>query len=189
MTEQLKQATQSVHRELEAFLIPVIRNIRTKQEYIRLLNMFYGFYKPLEDAVDAFPVVDYLPDYVHRRKAALIVEDLRVMGEQGIPAVCTEIPDIDSIGAAFGALYVLEGSTLGGQHIAAMLRRSLYIDASDAFQGLAFFTGYRDDTGPKWKRFREVLVPFCADQVLYKVLVSAAEQTFEKMKAWAELVY
>jgi heme oxygenase len=56
--------------------------------------------------------------------------------------------------AAWGALYVVEGSALGGQLIARQLSERLGITAE---RGGAFFAGWGERTGSRWREFRELL--------------------------------
>jgi Heme oxygenase len=63
--------------------------------------------------------------------------------------------DLSSPGSAWGALYVVEGSTLGGQHIFRTLQGSSFVErhALSPDAGLSYFAGYGDRTGDMWRRF------------------------------------
>ncbi|AZA75107.1 biliverdin-producing heme oxygenase [Chryseobacterium indoltheticum] len=54
---------------------------------------------------------------------------------------------------ALGAMYVIEGSTLGGNVIAKQLSKT------EGFDDVTFnfFGCYQENTGPMWKNFKEVL--------------------------------
>ena len=186
MTTDIKTITASSHQSLEGFLIPVIKNIFTVQEYGRLLRMFYGYYKPVEDALETFSLHQVLNDYEHRRKAQLILQDLAAIDQSGPEPLCSHIPVIYGLEEAFGALYVLEGSTLGGQIIKKMLQRNLQRDGEPGF---GFFTGYAEDTMDRWKKFKAVLdARYNTDEQWHR-LAAAANETFIQLKKWAEYCY
>jgi heme oxygenase len=58
---------------------------------------------------------------------------------------------------AFGCLYVMEGSTLGGKIIYNILKKQLGLSDS---AGASFFYGYGPATGEKWKTFGASLEAF-----------------------------
>ena len=66
----------------------------------------------------------------------------------------SELPSIRSHQHALGALYVIEGSTLGGKIISKMI--SHQIPSTDG-HGLTFFNSYGDDTITMWERFKVIL--------------------------------
>ncbi|RYY93647.1 MAG: biliverdin-producing heme oxygenase, partial [Chitinophagaceae bacterium] len=111
----LKQETDQRHRALEDRLRPHFGQLTSVDAYAQLLRSFYGFYAPLETAIEERLPAGLLPDLGLRRKAALLLSDLEALGKPvaGIP-LCAA-PSLDSPDAALGALYVLEGSTLGGR--------------------------------------------------------------------------
>lgn len=186
MAAQLKSTTQQSHQALEGFLIPVIKNVSTVAAYVRLLKMFYGYYKPVEEAIDVFPVSHDLPDYDQRRKADLIMNDLKTLNEETVIPLCSAIPVLGTIEEAFGAMYVLEGSTLGGLIITKILQRNLQLPGTNGF---TFFSGYGKDTGRKWAFFKEVLDTYCSDTDKYNRISFTANDTFIQLKKWAELTY
>ena len=80
-----------------------------------------------------------------------------------------------------GALYVLEGSTLGGQMIARMLQKNPLLNLVPG--QLNFFLGYKKETGPKWKSFQAALNLLDGET---ETLVSTARQTFSLFTQWTE---
>ncbi len=80
-------------------------------------------------------------------------------------------------------MYVLEGSTLGGQIISKMISQALPGKADHA---LTFYAGYGEQTMPMWNSFKTALneqVQSPADQ---QELVHAANETFLKFSRWVE---
>ena len=90
------------------------------------------------------------------------------------------LPEISGHAAALGAMYVIEGSTLGGQIICNMLKKQLKIE-----DGLSFFSGYGEQTIPMWKRFQAVL-DLPGSQQGDKI-IEAANDTFGKFEVWFDL--
>ena len=176
---QLKEDTRTVHETLEARLIPFLENIADGNAYAQLLRAFYGFYHPLETRIATQISAAVLPDAAERRKAAWLLEDLALLGD-GAPAQGAVLPAIDCEGAAWGALYVLEGSTLGGRLICRMLEKQL------PGAGLRFFAGYGSQTGHYWTTF---LAAFerAALRLSYSEIRAAAFFTFQSFDHWLQL--
>ncbi len=118
--------------------------------YQLVLQLYAGFYRDFEAAVDAYlQTRPLLFDYASRRKLPWLLRDLQHYGllpgaaSAGIPAAL----QISSDAQLAGALYTIEGSTLGGQLIARHIGTRLGITAE---RGGRFFHGYGDATMPLW---------------------------------------
>ncbi len=90
---------------------------------------------------------------------------------------CDDIPLLNGEADRLGALYVVEGSTLGGAFIAKALERS----AADARR---FFRGHRGDHGRLWRNLVKALdrlddIPEEAD-----LAERAALSTFAAFERW-----
>lgn len=83
---------------------------------------------PVEQAIDAADPAGLLPDWPERRRAALLVADLAELGE-GAPdpaRIHDEWgPLMSDAAALLGAVYVLEGSRLGGSVLARGIAAAL----------------------------------------------------------------
>src|SRR5690554_5361704 len=114
LSEKLRENTKTAHVELEKVLVPKIKSIHTTNDYLEILVYFYRFFAPLEKAIFS-QIEAVLPDSAQRRKSAWIVEDIHSL-KPSYPAISPYpfTPEINSQTQAIGALYVLEGSTLGG---------------------------------------------------------------------------
>jgi len=179
--ENLRSHTKETHQALEASMFPFIKNVRDIESYSHLLRMFYGYYKPLQDQVDKYIDKNILPDHKELRRAEWILEDLKALDQPTDNIALYKFPfAIDSHAAALGALYVTEGSTLGGKVICKTIATNL---GKSEMDGLKFFNGYGAHTGSKWKSFLLVLdaeknVP---DE---EVIIKTAEQVFAGFAAW-----
>ncbi len=75
---------------------------------------------------------------------------------------------------SLGSMYVLEGSTLGGQYIARTVEQNLGLAPGE---GDAYFRGYGDQTMVKWAEFRQVLETIPEEHSA--IAIDAARVTFE----------
>jgi heme oxygenase len=161
-----------------------MRALHTKEEYTDLLNLFSTYFGALEEKINQYIGASQLPDYLERRKTERLLNDIRLLG--GTPANTIEdgdVPRIENQLQAFGALYVIEGSTLGGVMISKMIRKQLGLQDG---QGLSFFDGYGTETEAMWSRFKEVLDRQVSTEAEAQVLLDAADDTFLKFKQWIE---
>ncbi len=181
LAEKLKEQTLAYHQQLEKKLVSKIKAIQTEADYVKLLMLFYGYFGGLEDVINNFIGPDKLQDYNARRKTQAIANDLAMLGAKP-PAKATGayLPVIANTAQAFGALYVIEGSTLGGNMISKMIAGKLGIT-----HGLSFFTGYGANSMQMWGGFKDVInkLPDSDNELI----IEAANQTFLKFKEWIEL--
>jgi heme oxygenase len=177
----VKEYTQALHTGVESLLLPKLQSLQTHNEYAAILQMFYGYFSPLEGAIEQFITADEMPDMAERRKALVILQDLQALGcsVRGLP-VCTELPIINNTTSAFGALYVLEGSTLGGKMIARMLMKNTELSLPE--NAIGFFSGYREKTGDRWKTFLAEL----NKQEDAETVAHSANDTFFALKRWMQ---
>ncbi len=155
LSARLKEETALEHEALENEMMPLLRHATDLHSYARLLGGMQLFLVPLETAAHSFFTKDALPDLENRRNAGLLATDLSALNKAHLPAgnAVAFVPEITSLAQAWGAFYLLEGSTLGGQMITKMLRRQL----PEAAQQLAYFEGYGAQTGSMWKTFKKHL--------------------------------
>src|SRR5690606_10161906 len=139
-----------------------IKSIQTVDDYLKILLYFYRFFVPLEKTI-FLQVKEALPDAAQRRKAAWIMEDIHFFRPAYQPAFTTSsTPEINSLSQAIGALYVIEGSTLGGQVICKMVAQKLDISHAGGFK---FFSGYGEETLSMWGNFKKIMDGRCWDSV------------------------
>jgi heme oxygenase (biliverdin-IX-beta and delta-forming) len=181
---RLKTATNEVHERMHAHpgFAGAAAGTISAEAYRNLLARLYGFHAAFEarmgTAPEAFAKAIELPA---RSRAELIVEDLLALGaaRETIDTLprCDDIPLLSGEADRLGALYVVEGSTLGGAFIAKALERS----AADARR---FFRGHRGDQGRLWRNLVKALdqlddIPAEADDA-----ERAALSTFAAFERW-----
>lgn len=156
----------------------------TPDAYRRILARFYGYYRPLEQSI--FAVREGKAEWCileGRRKTSLLEQDLQWLGiasPDSLP-ICEQIPQISSAESVYGCLYVVEGATLGGQHISRHVQQVLNI-SNDA--GGRFFHCYGQRTGDMWQTFRGTLDSFASTPEAQDQVVTAALETFSTLRKW-----
>lgn len=182
IAQRLKEQTRAHHQRLEQKL-GWLRPGFSRSDYAGMIELLWGYYAPLENHWAALPDLALaLPDIDRRRKTPLLEGDLSVLGldRQAIARLpqCTRLPRCDSIAEALGCLYVLEGSTLGGQVIARHLHRTLGLHKAN---GAAFLLCYGAAAEPMWAAFRERLESSGEDEAAQ---VTSACETFLTLEQW-----
>lgn len=172
--ERIKQATIESHQRLEKQVVQQLRQIRNPDDYGALLSKFYLYFNALEQALAPFIDASILTDFAQRRKADRLRDDLNSIGYPlPEPGNDLSLPGIGNAAAALGALYVMEGSVMGGSIIVSMLQ-----EKSNIYQGLTFFGGYGPDTGAMWQRFRESMNAQATDEAAAQTIIGTANNTF-----------
>lgn len=184
LSERLKNETADVHQQLERTLIPVLKNMRQQEEYVRLLKTFYSFYLPIEQKLDLHLGGQVVPQYNERRKVSMLLDDMYCFTHDVSAPLCENIPAINNLHQAMGVMYVLEGSTLGGQVISRMLIKNLEL-ADDECVG--FFSGYKDATDEMWASFKNTLDSCASGKEEEDIVVAAAFDTFTLFKQWIDV--
>ena len=124
--------------------------------YRRLLARFYGFYTPAETSLCGVTnLQSALTDWPKRRKIEWLVKDLSALGFTGqqvadLP-LCSHLPALPGTAEALGCLYVLEGSTLGGQIIGRHLRATLQLEPDNGASFLRAMENRPDSCGRHFK--------------------------------------
>jgi heme oxygenase len=179
LLERLKTETRPAHDRIER-AVDIERRVASHAAYRALLARFYGFHaawEPQAAALIADPAF-----FEPRRKAALLARDLRFLGLDDLDRLprCAPLMPMADRAAAFGALYVVEGSTLGGTIIARQVERSLGLTAG---AGCSYFRSYGPDLGPMWKAFGRRLLAL-SNPAFDDRVVASANRTFETMRLW-----
>ena len=87
---------------------------------------------------------------------------------------------INSVSYALGVMYVIEGSTLGGQVICKMLTKLL---PSLQENQLAYFASYGEKTFPMWSSFKSS-IDTLTDTIDENEMTAGAKDTFESLRLW-----
>lgn len=171
--EKIKAATQEAHQQLEKAVILELKQVRNEADYSRLLQKFHGYFGALEAAITPHLSLQHLPDLQERRKAAVLELDLKDLGATTLQDPPPGLPGIGNVYQAFGALYVMEGSVMGGPIIVKMLKEKSGIE-----KGLSFFSGYGPRTPEMWQTFRTQMNEVVRGSEAEAAAIDAANDTF-----------
>lgn len=186
LLETLRTGTALLHVALEKRL-PFFSEHLDANGYQRLLQAYYGFYGPIEAALYECDLIPQGFDQRLRMKTPTLLNDLYALGlnEKAIGRLpgCAELPTLDTPAACLGALYVLEGATLGGQVLRREMAQRLNINADN---GGAFLNVYGAETGRRWKDFLDYLGRLPLDAAAKQRAVQAARSTFRCFEQWLD---
>src|SRR5499433_2465572 len=180
---RLRQKTLRLHLGLKERL-DLFRYLTTLEDYRRLLERFLGFYGPVEAALGRhFNRRAGGFDFERRRKVPMLVSDLRALGVKQFTTLprCDSLPAISSTRQAFGCLYALEISTLGGQIITRHLNRAFGVSPGS---GCSFFHSYGDQTVTMWSDLGQQIKNYAVTDEIEEAMIGAAVETFVKLEQW-----
>lgn len=177
----LRSKTDDQHQQLEKVFMNCLQQVHTIREYENLLKTMAGFLVPMEERLWQFPLQEIISDIAQRQRKHLLLADIAQIDSNWHPELFARLPEINNIYQALGALYVLEGSTLGGPIIARMIRKQAGIE-----KGLNYFESYGEDRKAMWTKFRDSLE--LPGLFQHKEIISAAAiACFSAYKQWLEL--
>lgn len=115
----LRRATRAAHHRIDhhPLLAPLLRADLTLEHYGRTLAALYGVQAILEARVAPLWQSPPLPPFPPPQRQVALQRDLAQLGVVPWPVVIP-FPELNGAAEQIGALYVLEGSALGGQIIA-----------------------------------------------------------------------
>ncbi len=152
----LKSATEALHRQTEALMptTELLDGTMSLESYGALILRLYRIHSKLEGGLEiALKSHPQLSDYFFPKlfwlRQDLAALDLPPPG----PIAPIEFGHTETAGRLAGMLYVMEGSTLGGQVILKGLKKNPNLSSLPHI----YYTGYGPMTGPKWKAFQQIL--------------------------------
>lgn len=171
VSEYLKQHTAEYHDAAEKLFNSkkIFNKTFTLEDYKKIIGTNYLMLLHSEDQIFS-SLSEQLAEKLNlenRKKLPLIEKDLASLALDNRTAVHNL--EFTSENEALGALYVIEGSTLGGNVIAKQLSKTEGFDEVT----FNFFGCYQENTGPMWKNFKEVLDTEVKEQNYDEVLSGA----------------
>lgn len=169
----LRRATRSDHERVDR-LIDVER-LRDPAHYARVLQVLDAFLAAWEPAVAAALPAPWKAWLQARSRRGFLRHDLAHLGlASTTPAA---LPPLSGGAAAWGAIYVMEGSALGGQFIARSLQEAGLHQAG----GASYFRGWGAATGGMWREVRGLLEAQLDSPAATAQACEAARQTFQAL--------
>jgi heme oxygenase len=186
LLKRLREDTADLHAAVER-RVEVTDGRLTAGRYVATLAAFHGFHAPWEAGVRAAagPAGLGLPAVLDlmssRWRTASLAADLAHFGVDpaDVPS-CPDVPSVDGLAHLLGSMYVMEGSTLGGQVVARHVERTLGLSGG---VGYSYFRGHGDQVGPRWRAFAARLVELAAGAREDDV-VAGARHTFAALDRW-----
>ncbi len=183
LKNHLKNATYPLHEWLEEFYLfeKIKKNNLSEEEYIFLLKKFYSFFSIIELIIKNYKnefVEKKLEDIEKRlEKTKWLIEDLNYLNVEidnlNIKKNI-EFKTLNNFASVVGALYVLEGSTMGGMQIVKMIEKNFKNNVPNRY-----YQSYNQDTMNKWLSFSKWLDEVEIDK--YETTLGATE-TFIVLK-------
>ncbi len=177
LLERLRYETQPHHSDLEACLgLP-----RSKAHYCVQIQRFHGFLVSWETTIEKSEHASLLQG---RAKRHLTRADLEFAGLtraeiENLPR-CYDLPQLETQSQILGSIYVLEGSTLGGQMISRHLEKNLGFGGGEGYR---YHQSYGAEVPAKWREFKDTLVKQSGADTDNEIVASAA-CTFASLHAW-----
>ncbi len=179
LRDRLREATAPLHKQLDQqpLLVALLGKELPLADYQQLLGIYYSLYHQLEAAIKAYLSLQPIAfDYQPRYKTPLLLNDLKYWHITPEPLRCQLVlPELNSLGALLGLLYVLEGSSLGANFIAQHLQLTYGYTRST---GSDFFSAYGEQTTTHWQSFISYLNSFSDQPDLAAIAIDTACLSF-----------
>ena len=179
--QRLRRETALDHERVEQ-LIPLMQPDLTVQQYADVLTRLYGLVQGWDDWAVSRAPRDLRPAVLSRCRGRWLAHDLAYLG---VPLpdlrVSPSLSEPVSRSAFLGAMYVMEGSTLGGQYIARHVEGVLQLNRG---RGDQYFRGHGARTGAMWREFQVILQS--VDAADEDTLIAAARGTFNRFGSWMQ---
>ncbi len=179
--QRLRRETAAEHAAVEGS-IPLMQENLDRGSYLLCLERIYGVVAAWEEKSAGIA-----PEWMHSMLASwqrkeMLERDLTWFGviERGHQRPA--LPEMKDEAGLLGAMYVMEGSTLGGQLISLHVVKALGL--TDGW-GNAFFRGHCERTGTMWKEFCEVLRTRVPDSET-QAAIDGAKAMFRVFGSWMQ---
>jgi heme oxygenase len=190
--ERLKLETRSEHLLTESAMAWMAPDL-TRTQYIEMLQRLLPLVRGWEKWVERNVPIDLAGLIQGRQRSHLIEQDLLALGAS-VPDECAKFPaervprlrpkKIRFRASFLGAMYVMEGSTLGGQFVAQHIQ-ALYGGDAGAYN--AYFRGYGEKTSEMWRTFRAAVAKLPSEEE--PDVIAAAKAMFAIFRLWNSDIY
>ena len=168
--EALRSGTAAAHDRVDALFSRF--DLADPGSYRRFLSAQAEAFLPVEAAIEAAGAESLLPDWPDRRRSRLLAADLKVLGSPLPGAAAAPLSAEPAV--LLGAIYVLEGSRLGG----GLLRRKVPDHLPRAFLDAVHPPG-------SWRKLLDKLEATLYAPESRQAAVRSATEVFERFEAAA----
>lgn len=179
----LREATRSQHEDLER-AVDIGKEISSRSRYIAYLARLWRVHTATEQALAR---IDFTPigfDYSRRLRSRFIENDLYDLGfatKELKRLASVPAPELPTLEAGLGCVYVVEGSALGARAILPQIRSALGLTPEC---GASFFIGFGEEGKPLWRACLEVLNAIDPHSPAARNVLDAATATFAMFQRW-----
>lgn len=177
--QTLRRETEANHRAVEGTM-PLMNDDLTSAEYVACLCRIYGVVAAWEDRASHLAPDWLQPTLIARQRKNLLWRDLASFGINHVDSERPSLEHITDLPTLLGSMYVMEGSTLGGQFIARHVQQTLHLKNGE---GTFYFRSHGDHTGSMWKDFCKVMEQNIPDDQA-AVALSSAKTMFTVFGDW-----
>ncbi|MCC5943748.1 MAG: biliverdin-producing heme oxygenase [Bernardetiaceae bacterium] len=186
---RLKTETRASHDSIEenGLMRAVAKNNISKEDYLKLLLKFYGFHAAAEPLLMQTELwTKHNLDMDKRKKTTMLEQDLRYLGfAEALTSIplCEALPPMQNDAEKLGFMYVVEGSTLGGQILSHQLHKRFGFTKEE---GASYFNAYgKENLRSMWAEYQQVLTTYCENnEQAADIIVANAIQTFDSLNNW-----
>jgi heme oxygenase len=182
---QLRIATHAVHEALHrAPLLAAFEGQQLDvQGYGRIMQIFHGFYRALDPLIDqAMPLLDHHANgFSYQPRAPMFARDigdlecLFARQETNQSGWSGSLPPLDNASALAGAVYVVEGSILGGSGLDRCARKVLQ---SDDPVGRHYWQWCRENASIRWKATQKMVNEIWLTHGEGELMIASANAVF-----------
>lgn len=177
--EELKSQTRPEHDSIESTL-NLLDPDMDEEKYKKVLKGFFGFYQTAEDVLRRRS--DFYSEGREKRESLrkdLNFFDINPDSVGSIPLQNIPHQKEEDI---LGLIYVIEGSTLGGQFLGKHFQKKFGFQEGE---GLNFFSGYGPQTMKNWMETKSYIENAVSSQNLNKeTLIQSAKASFKSLENW-----
>lgn len=176
-----RHGIRDIHERIEA--APLFSCLMTEAvspaEYVNALQGLHQFYSEIEPLLLA-GIKQYLPDYLYLARLNLLEKDLFSLGVASDSISLRSVAQPPSKAQTLGMLYVVEGSTLGGQIISRHLQGKLGEHMKDV---LAFYTLDGNLNTSHWGQLKTCFRENLISQSEIAESIDTSREMFQKLLA------
>lgn len=185
---ELKELTAPFHKSIESSKYPklLLDSSCTREDYIEYLFKIYRFTSLVElrfyEYEDMFEdnKID-IESRCHSNKALSDLKNLGINTKSIEFENPKRIPKMDNFSKAFGILYLLEGSTMGGGVISSKLQNSGF-----ATNALTYLKPYGESSMQKWSEFLYSFEKYASDKSVQTDIILSVCEGYLLLKEWFE---
>ncbi len=181
----LRQATGQTHKEVEK-LTPFFRADFNRPLFLKWLDLMHGFYRQIDRTVGQSSFSSTC-GWHYAARCPLIERDLAALAgrapeDSADPSrILAKLQSLGNTGEIAGMLYVVEGSTLGGNVLLGVLGKRAGVTAAS---GASFFAPHGENPQPCWAEYVQLLSRLSSEPGTEHDVVHGAKTTFTTLQEW-----